>query len=131
MIWRLYTFSKEQPQYFALVFLDRNVPRISKEYERFAFMSMMRDKTTERMQRCIDTGALPAEVNIHAAIRLLFAPVLGFAAMRLSNRLAPGEDPDLLVRQSIDVTLVGLRHHPPVGTYRTDGPFHPSCDPGR
>lgn len=33
MIWRVYEFSKEQPEYFALVFLDRHVPRISREYE--------------------------------------------------------------------------------------------------
>src|SRR5262245_36863060 len=37
--WRFYEFSKQQPQYFALVFLDRRVPRIGREYERFAFMS--------------------------------------------------------------------------------------------
>ena len=29
--WRFYEFSKEQPQYFALVFLDRRVPRIGRE----------------------------------------------------------------------------------------------------
>src|SRR6188472_3378787 len=28
--WRLYEFSKDHPQYFALVFLDRHVPRVSK-----------------------------------------------------------------------------------------------------
>src|ERR1700752_3458844 len=32
--WQLYEFSKDQPQYFALVFLDRHVPRVSREYER-------------------------------------------------------------------------------------------------
>ena len=30
--WRFYEFSKIQPQYFALVFLDRRVPRIGREY---------------------------------------------------------------------------------------------------
>ncbi len=30
--WRFYEFSKAQPQYFALVFLDRRVPRIGREY---------------------------------------------------------------------------------------------------
>src|ERR1700682_917156 len=32
-----YEFSREHPQYFALMFVDRSVPRISREYERFAF----------------------------------------------------------------------------------------------
>src|SRR5947208_1397288 len=37
VFWHLYEFSREQPQYFALIFVDRTVPRISREYERFAF----------------------------------------------------------------------------------------------
>src|SRR6058998_1532911 len=32
---RLYQFSRQHPQYFALMFVDRSVPRISREYERF------------------------------------------------------------------------------------------------
>jgi hypothetical protein len=33
----LYEFSIQHPQYFALMFVDREVPRISQAYERFAF----------------------------------------------------------------------------------------------
>lgn len=127
MLWRLYTFSKEQPQYFALVFLDRGVPRISKEYERFAFMSELRDKTVTRMQRCIDTGVLPAALHIDAAMRLLFAPIIGFAALRLSKRLTPWDDPDALVRQSIDITLAGFKSHPPIGSDPPVGHLHTPC----
>src|SRR4030088_1587252 len=32
MFWRYYEFSKEHPEYFALMFLDRSVPRISKNW---------------------------------------------------------------------------------------------------
>ncbi len=127
MLWRLYSFSKEQPQYFALVFLDRNVPRISREYQRFAFMAELRDKTITRIQRCLDTGALPSSLHIDAAVRLMFAPIIGFAALRMSNRLAPWEDADALVRQSIDITLAGFERHPPVGSDRPaglDSPCH-------
>ena len=46
--WRLYEFSRDQPQYFALVFLDRHVPRVSREYERFAFISEMRSRALAR-----------------------------------------------------------------------------------
>src|SRR5919109_4000075 len=38
IFWRLYQFSREHPQYFELMFLDRSVPRITREYERFAFV---------------------------------------------------------------------------------------------
>src|SRR5712671_571590 len=34
--WRVYQFSCDHPQYFALMFVDRSVPRVSREYERFA-----------------------------------------------------------------------------------------------
>src|SRR6266852_4594632 len=37
MFWRLYEFSRDYPQYFALMFVDRHVPRITREYERFPF----------------------------------------------------------------------------------------------
>src|SRR6266851_2627430 len=30
VFWRLYEFSRDQPQYFALIFVDRSVPRISR-----------------------------------------------------------------------------------------------------
>src|SRR6476659_1015684 len=36
ILWHIYEFSREQPEYFALMFIDRSVPRISREYERFA-----------------------------------------------------------------------------------------------
>jgi AcrR family transcriptional regulator len=130
MLGRFYAFSKEQPQYFALVFLDRNVPRISKEYERFAFMSALRDKTVTLMQRSIDTGALPAALHIGTAMRLLFAPIIGLAALRLSNRLAPWEDDEALVQQSIDITLAGFGHHPPHGLDAPERPATP-CHSGR
>ena len=49
--WRLYEFSREHPQYFALMFVDRSVPRISREYERFAFAREMKQHIVEQLQR--------------------------------------------------------------------------------
>src|SRR5262249_13689920 len=37
IFWRLYDFSRQHPQYFELMFIDRSVPKISQAYERFAF----------------------------------------------------------------------------------------------
>ena len=37
--WRLYEFSKTHPEYFALMFVDRSVPRISQNWERFGFVA--------------------------------------------------------------------------------------------
>src|SRR6476620_365474 len=44
IVLRLYRFSSDHPQYFALMFVDRTVPRISREYERFAFAREMRQE---------------------------------------------------------------------------------------
>jgi len=105
---RLYEFSTEHPQYFALVFLDRRVPRIGREYERFAFMSELRTRLRAQMQRCVETGIFPATVQVEVALNLIRAPILGIAALRLSQRLTP-EDADALALDAIETTIAGLR----------------------
>jgi AcrR family transcriptional regulator len=107
--WRFYEFSKEQPQYFALVFLDRHVPRVSREYERFAFISEMRSRALARVERCIAEGLFPDTTYGEVALRLLWAPVVGFAALRLSHRIPDGVEIDPLVRDAIETTIAGIR----------------------
>ena len=61
-LWRLYEFSKEQPQYFALVFLDRHVPRVGPRVR--ALRVHVRDpqpRARRRCERCIDEGAVPGD----------------------------------------------------------------------
>jgi AcrR family transcriptional regulator len=106
---RLYEFSRDQPQYFALMFVDRSVPRISREYERFAFAREMKQHLIEELQACIDAGELPVSLDPHVAMRTLTVGVLGVAVLRLSERLAPGENADLLAADVLNVTLAGLR----------------------
>jgi len=109
LFWRLYEFSRQQPEYFALMFIDRSVPRISREYERFAFALEMKRFIAEEIQRCIDAGELPAEVKPVVAMRLLTSGVLGVAVMRLSDRLPPGENADDIASDVLDTILAGLR----------------------
>jgi AcrR family transcriptional regulator len=109
IFWRLYEFSREQPQYFALMFVDRSVPRISREYERFAFAREMKQHLVEEIRSCIDAGVLPATLNPAVAMRTLTVGILGVAVMRLSERLAPGENADHLAADVLDLTLAGLR----------------------
>jgi RND family efflux transporter MFP subunit len=116
--WRLYEFSKDQPQYFALVFLDRRVPRVSKEYERFAFISEMRSRALAQVERCMAAGLFPATTQPEVALRLLFAPVIGIAALRLSNRLQPEVDADALVNAAIETTIAGIRAGAPAKARR-------------
>ena len=107
--WQLYQFSREQPQYFALVFLDRHVPRIGKESQQFAFIADMRERVLAKVQRCIDEQLFPASLRADVAMRLLWAPIIGITSFQLSNRMPPNVDADALVRDAIDTTIAGLR----------------------
>jgi AcrR family transcriptional regulator len=109
VFWRLYTFSREQPQYFALMFVERSVPRISREYERFAFAREMKQHIIEEVRAAIDSGALPATLDPQIAMRALMVGMLGVALLSLSERLLPGEDADLLAADVLNLTLAGLR----------------------
>ena len=109
MFWRLYEFSCEQPQYFALMFVDHSVPRISREYERFAFARDRKQHIIAALQACVDAGELPRGLNTAVAMRTLMVGVLGVAVLQLSDRLGPGEDPDLLAADVLNLTLAGLR----------------------
>src|SRR5262245_59595977 len=109
MFWRYYTFSKEHPEYFALMFLDRSVPRIRDNWDRFGFVGEMKHDMVQRIQRAIDAGGCPADTPAHVVFRLLLTAAHGAAALRLCDRLAPGEDGDALARASIEAALLGLR----------------------
>jgi AcrR family transcriptional regulator len=109
MFWRIYEFSREHPQYFALMFVDRDVPRISREYERFAFVRGMKERLITQIQECIDTHALPPTLGASAVCRMLMMGVLGIGAMRLSDRLGPIEQTDQLARDVLNTLLAGLQ----------------------
>jgi len=108
IFWKLYLFSRDQPQYFALIFVDRSVPRISREYERFAFMSDLKSRLLTQMKRCIDEGIFPSTVDANVGLRLIWAPILGIAALRLSERCRADEADDLIL-DAIDTTIAGLQ----------------------
>src|SRR6187549_3727768 len=59
-IWRFYTFSKDQPEYFSLIFVDEAVPRISRDWERFSFVRDLRQGIQAHIQKCIDEGVFPS-----------------------------------------------------------------------
>ena len=108
--WRFYTFSKEQPEYFSLIFVDSAVPRISRDWERFSSMRELRQEIEHDIQQCIDEGVFPGVDAPGAVFRLLWTAAYGVAVFRLSHRLAPGEDSDALAQDLLDATIAGLRH---------------------
>ena len=106
---RLCEFNRDHPQYFALMFLERSVPRITREYERFAFARAMKQHVVAEIQACIDSGELPASVDPTVALRMVTAGMLGIAMMKANDRLGPGESAEDLAADAIDVALAGLR----------------------
>jgi AcrR family transcriptional regulator len=121
--WRLYEFSREHPQYFALMFVDRWVPRISREYERFAFARELKAHIVEDIQACIDAGEFPASLDPVVAMRTLMVGILGVAVLRLSERLAPGENADHLASDVLTLTLAGLKSGLVLQSRGTDCPL--------
>ena len=82
---------------------------MSKEYERFAFISEMRSRATARVERCIAEGLFPDTTYSEVALRLLWMPIVGIAALRLSHRLPEPVDIDALVRDANETTIAGIR----------------------
>jgi AcrR family transcriptional regulator len=109
IFWHFWEFSRQQPQYFALMFVDRDVPRISKEYERFAFAQDLKLATIEEIRQCIDSGALSPTVDPGVAMRTISCSLIGVATLALSDRLGPDEDADQLASNVLEIALAGLK----------------------
>jgi AcrR family transcriptional regulator len=107
--WAYYRFSREQPQYFELMFLDRTVPQISRQWERFSFVLDLTRGMSAVIRRCIDLGVFAQGTDPDAAFHVLWTATHGPAVIALSERLSPNEDPDALARDAIETALAGLK----------------------
>ena len=107
--WHLYEFSKKHPEYYALMFVDRSVPRISQDWARFGFVREMRRQISEIIQTAIDAGDFKGGVSPHMVFRVLSAAIHGVAVIRLCERIHPGEDIDALAHDTLEAALTGLR----------------------
>ena len=108
-LWRFYTFSKEQPEYFSLIFIDSAVPRISRDWERFSFVREWRQDIEQDIQHCIDERRFPRAESASSVFRILSTAMYGAAVFRLSHRLAPSEDADALAHDVLETMLAGLQ----------------------
>ena len=108
IFWRFYEFSREHPQYFWLMFVDRSVPRICREYERSPFVRQLRHDLIAQVQRAIDAKSLPPSVDASVAFLLLVTGITGVALMRLSDR-GPTAIADELAHDIINVLIAGLQ----------------------
>jgi AcrR family transcriptional regulator len=113
---RVFDFSKSHPEYYRLMFLDRSVPRISKDWGRFGFVRDMRLQLDALIQSAVEAGQFPPGSRPEVLFRIMLTAVHGAAVMRLCDRLSPGEDADALARDALEAVLTGLRAGSPVTT---------------
>jgi AcrR family transcriptional regulator len=107
--WRIYTFSREQPEYFRLIFVDSAVPRISRDWEQLTSMREMRQDIEHDIQQCIDQGVFPGVESAGVVFRILWTAVYGAAVFRLSHRLHADADADALAHDLLACAIAGLR----------------------
>lgn len=104
-----YEFSKEQPQYFELMFVDRSVPSIKDHWGDFQVLRDLMIHVEGLTQQVIDVGELPADLNACVAMHVFWAALMGPSVLGLGGRMPPDEDVDALARDVIEATLAGLR----------------------
>jgi len=122
--WAFYQFSKDQREFFHLMFVDRSVPAITEQWQGFGLLQQMIERVAARIQRSIDAGQLPPDLNPQVALHVLWAAMTGPAVLGCTCRLSPGEDCDALARDVLETAIAGLR----AGTRLSFVPCHPAPD---
>jgi AcrR family transcriptional regulator len=107
-LWAFYEFSKTNPEYFDLMFIDRSVPSLTQDFQRFEFFQETTARAEADLHACIDRGQFSRGINPAAALHVLWVGMLGAATIALAQRLAPGEDPDALARDLLDSLIAGF-----------------------
>lgn len=107
--WGFYEFSKQQPEFFSLMFVDRSVPKITEQWDGFEILQAMLGRAVAALQRATDAGHFPKDMNPHVAMHVLWGALVGPSVIGNCNRLGPNEDRDALARDVLETTLAGLQ----------------------
>ena len=125
-LWAFYEFSKSHPEYFELMFVDRSVPSLSQDFQRFEFFQETTARAEADIAACVERGEFAAGLNPAAALHVLWVGMLGAATIGLAQRLAPGEDPDALAHDLLETILAGFGTKIRTQFVASDCPFHPA-----
>jgi AcrR family transcriptional regulator len=127
-LWAFYQFSKTHPEYFDLMFVDRSVPSLNQDFQRFEFFQETTALLEADICACIERGQFSKRLNPAAALHVLWIGMLGAATIGLSHRLAPGEDPDALAHDLLETMLAGFTTDVGTTFVASDCPFHAAGD---
>ena len=119
-----YAFSKTSPEYFDLMFVDRSVPSLNQDFQRFEFFQQTTARAEGDVRACIERGQFSRALDPAAALHVLWVATLGAATIGLSQRLAPGEDPDALAHDVLETVLAGFTTNLGTTFVAADCPFH-------
>jgi AcrR family transcriptional regulator len=123
-LWTFHEFSKTRPEYFELMFIDRSVPSLSQDFQRFEFFSETTARAEADIRACIERGDFASGLNPSAALHVLWGGMLGTATIGLAQRLAPGEDPDALAHDLLNTMLAGFGTTLQMKFVASECPFH-------
>ena len=84
--WRYYEFSKQHPEYFALIFLERTLPTV-RDTTRFMFLKDLKEQNDRALERCVEEGVFPSSTDVERAGRVLWASIHGPSVIGLTWRL--------------------------------------------
>jgi AcrR family transcriptional regulator len=107
--WAYYEFSKEHREFFELMFVDRTVPQITEQWAGMALVHDMLAIAANRIQKCIDAGYFAPGTDATVAMHLVWGALTGPCVIGSGCRLAPGEDPDALARDVLELAIAGLK----------------------
>jgi len=127
-LWAFYEFSKTHPEYFELMFVDRSVPSLSQDFQRFEFFQETTARAEADIRACIERGQFSKALNPPAALHVLWVGMLGAATIGLAQRLAPGEDPDALAHDLLESMLAGFTTSIRTTFVASDCAFHTTAD---
>jgi AcrR family transcriptional regulator len=108
-VWRYYEFSRKHPEFFWLMFVDRTVPRLSREWDRLSVVRRLEGEGIELVRRCVAAGLFPGGTNAPGAFEVLATAMHGAAVGRLSGRFVRRADGDALARDTLRAAVAGLR----------------------
>ena len=123
-----YEFSKAHPQYFELMFVDRSVPTLSQDFQRFEFFQEITARAEDDIRSCVARGQFSKQLDPAAALHILWVGMLGAATIGLAQRLAPGEDADALAQDVLESLLAGFTTNIGTTFIASDCAFHSATE---
>lgn len=105
---RIYRFSKEHPEYFALMFFERSILRLAREHDHFDRVLEQKRRLMALLDRFTDGSVFPAGLAPAQIFRVISMGLFGVMALRLAGRVSE-RAADRLAVDVIEAAIAGLR----------------------